>query len=81
MFILMNKDLLQERREGVNQCKRLTTVAICRATTESFACVLLIEPQPYPGDQPPKLDDNERALKTNYAHDGRKCDICHWKCL
>ena len=77
----MNGDSLQERREGVDQCKRLTTVAICRATTETFTGVLLIEPEPYPGDQPPKLNDYKRALKPDYAHDSRKCDICHWKCL
>lgn len=77
----MNRDLLQERRERVDQRKRLATIPISRATTQSFTGVLLIEPEPYPRDQPPKLDEYEWTLEPDYAHDGRKCDICHRKCL
>jgi hypothetical protein len=81
MVTSMNRNLLQERGERVDQRKCLAAIAICRATTQSFTGVLLIEPKPYPRDQPPKLDEYKWALKPDYAHDSRKCDICHRKCL
>ena len=81
MVTSMNRDLLQERREGVDQGKCFATVAICRAATERFTGVLLIESKPYPGDQPPKLDEDKWTLKPDYAHNSRKRDIGHRKCL
>ena len=79
--ILIDRDLLQERRERVDQRECLATIAICGTTTESVSSILLIEPKPYPRDQPPKLDEDKWALKPNYAHDSRICEVCHRKCL
>lgn len=77
----MDRDLLQERRERVNQRECLATIAICRTTTQSVTSVLLIEPKPYPRDQPPKLDEDKWTLETDYAHDSRICEVCHRKSL
>lgn len=68
VIISIDRDLLQERRERVNQRECFATIAICRTTTR-VAGVLLIEPKPYPGNQPPKLDNDKWTLKPDYAHD------------
>ena len=64
----MNSNLLQERRERVDQSERFTAITICWTTAQSFIGVLFIESKPYPRDQPPKLNDNEWTLKPDYAH-------------
>ena len=81
MIIFTDKDLLQERRERVNQSECLATIAICRTTTQSVTSVFLIKPEPYPRDQPAKLDDDKWTLKADYAHDSRECEVRHRECL
>ena len=68
-IMLQQRNLLDERREPVHKCESFTSIAICRPTAQDLHAVLLVESQPDVRHQPTELDNDERDLETDYAHD------------